>query len=72
MRRIRHAAAVGVAVTMLSLCFAPTAAAVPRTEDAVWSPLLVIQGFADHVADLFGGWVRSLFAPTGGEGDPNG
>jgi hypothetical protein len=72
MRKIRRAAAVGLAVTMLSFCVAPTAAAVPWTEDAVWSPLQMLRGFADHVVELANGWIRVVFAPTGGDGDPDG
>ena len=72
MRRIRHMAAVGAVVTMLSLCTAPTAAAAPRTEESPRSPFLVLQGFADHVVDLFGGGSGAVFAPSGGAGDPNG
>jgi hypothetical protein len=72
MRRIRHAAAVGLAVTLLSRSSAPAVTAAPRAEEPPRSPLLAVFGFADHVADLFGDWVRSLFAPSDGVGDPNG
>lgn len=72
MRRIRHAAAVGLAVTLLSLSVAPAVTAAPRVEEPPRSPLLAVFGFADHVVDLFGDWVRSLFDATSGQGDPDG
>jgi len=72
MRRIRWLAALGLAVALACLSVAPVAAASPRAGEATWTPALVLQCLSDQVAQLFGGWVRSLAAPGKGAGDPDG
>lgn len=68
---IRHAAALGLVVALVSLATAPATAA-PRAEEAPTAMLLDLKGLADQLVDLFQGWVRSVFAPSGGAGDPDG
>lgn len=70
-RGIRLAAAVGVAAALVCLSAAPALAA-PRAEEPPRASPARLYALVDHVADLFEGWVRSVFAPSGGVGDPNG
>jgi len=72
MRRIRHMAAVGAVVSLLSLCVAPGAAAAPRAEESAGGPRLLFQDVVESVLGLFGGWFESWFAPSGGGADPDG
>jgi len=72
MRRIRHAAAVGAVVSLLSLGAAPAAAAAPRTDDSVGGPFLMLHGFVEHVAEFLGGSLRALFGAVDDMGDPDG
>lgn len=71
MRGTRPAAALGLALTLVCLFTAPAAAA-PRLEEPPRPRILALQHLADHLTDLFGGWIRSVFAPTDVSGDPHG
>lgn len=72
MKGTRRLAAFGLAVTLACLSAAPPAVAAPRVEEPPRTGLLAFHEFADQLADLFGDWIRSVFAPAGGDGDPNG
>lgn len=71
MRGTRRLAAFGLALALVCLSAAPAVAA-PRLEEPPRARLLALQDFAGYVAELFGDWIRSVFAASGRNGDPNG
>lgn len=70
-RGTRLAAVVGIVVAFVCLSAAPALAA-PRAEEPPRASPVRLYALADHVADLFGDWVRAVFAPSGCAGDPDG
>lgn len=71
LKGIRRAAAFGLVVALVSLSTVPAVAA-PRADEAPRAMLLDLQGLADHVVELFAGWLRPISAESGCAMDPDG